>query len=193
MDTKYPGNRIYIKALSVDEIDDRYTSWFSNEDLLKYYSGTKRVWDRAYFINEIETGIKEKTHYIYGIYMNDTDLLIGNIKVGPIIKVHRITDFSIFIGDKDYRGKGIAQEAFVIGNHIAFEIHDLRKISSGMYAENRSSFIALKKSGWVIEGTRLGHYLVDGKPMDQIQVSSFNPRYFPPKEVAKRFPDEDYV
>jgi RimJ/RimL family protein N-acetyltransferase len=193
VNTKYPGKRIYIKRLSIDEIDDRYISWFSNKDLLKYYSGTKRVWDREYFINDIESGVKNKTHYIYGIYMNDTDLLIGNIKVGPIIQPHRITDFSILIGDDNFRGKGIAQEAFVIGNHITFEVHDLRKISSGMYSKNRSSFIALKKSGWVIEGVRLGHYLVDGEPMDQIQVSSFNPRYFSAEEIAKRFPDEDYV
>lgn len=175
------------------DIDDRYISWFKDQSLIKFYSGTIREYNREYFIKELETGEETGSHYIYGIFTIKQNLLIGNIKIGPIIKAHKVTDVNIIIGDKNFHGKGIAQEAFKIGNYLTFEVHDIRKISSGMYAANRSSFKALKKSGWVIEGRRKGHYLVDGKPMDQILVSCFNPNYFPIEEIKKDFPDNDYM
>ena len=183
MDEIYAGENVYIKRLKECDIDERYVSWFYDQDLLKYYSGTKRKYSREYLMEDLRDGARTGEHFIYGIFFKNNDLLIGNIKVGPIIKSHNITDLSIILGDKGYHGQGLAIEAFRLGNHVTFEVHGIRKISSGMYADNKSSFYALSKADWVIEGRRKGHYLVNGIPMDQVQVSSFNPRFFSLEEI----------
>jgi [ribosomal protein S5]-alanine N-acetyltransferase len=193
MEDLYIGERVYLKLLSEHEIDERYLSWFKSKELVQYYSSTKREFTREYLVQDLRAGLKNETHYVYGIYTVSEGLLIGNVKIGPIMKSNRNTDFSIILGDRSYYGKGIAQEAFKLGNHLVFMVYDLRKITSGMFEANRSSFKALKKSGWVIEGRRKGHYFVDGNALDQILVSCFNPRYFPVEEIEKEFPDDDYM
>ena len=187
MDEIYAGERVYLRRLKKSDINERYASWFEDQELLKYYSGSKRKYTREYLLEDLRTGEESGSHFIYGIFFKASDLLIGNIKVGPIIEPHNITDLSLILGDKDYHGKGLAIEAFKLGNQVTFEVHGIRKISSGMYAGNKSSFYSLSKADWVIEGRRKGHYLVDGKPMDQVQVSSFNPHYFSLKEIKEEF------
>ena len=192
MDEIYTGKRVYLKRLKEYNIDERYVSWFENKELLKYYSGSKRKYTRDYLIEDLIIGEQTGSHFIYGIFLKTSDLLIGNVKVGPIIQPHNITDLSLIIGDQDYHGKGMAIEAFKLGNHVTFVVHGIRKISSGMYADNKSSYYSLCKADWVIEGRRKGHYLVDGIPMDQVLVSSFNPHFFSINEIKNEFSNNKF-
>ena len=186
MAERYDGEQVYLRRLNESEIDDRYVEWFQNAQLTKFYSGTKRKWTKEYLVNDLRQGLETGTSYVYGIYYKEDDNLIGNFKISSIHKTNNICDVSIIIGDSDYRGKGLATDAFIVGNHLVFNVHDIRKISSGMYPENLSSYKALMKAGWLCEGRREGHYLVDGKPMDQLLVSSFNPKYFDIEDLKKR-------
>ena len=89
------------------------------------------------------------------------------------------SDLVALIGDRDYLGLGLAKEAIALGNVMAFEQHDIRKLYGGMFAAHIASIKAYTAAGWVIEGSLKGQYLVEGKPMDRVLVACFNPKYFP--------------
>lgn len=187
MTDRFEGERVYLRQLQESDIDDRYVSWFDDEELVKFYSGTKRKFTREFLAEDLQRGIETGMYYIYGIFDKTNDRCIGNIKIGPMVKDHKISDLIVIIGDRDYHGKGLAVEGIQVGNRVAFEKYDIRKLFGGMYENNISSIKAYTRAGWVIEGRLKGHYWVDGKPMDRILVACFNPKYFNTEEIRAQF------
>jgi len=176
---KKPGFRVGIRPLLETDINDRYASWFKNYDgHLDYYSGSGYEMNKDDLIRQLKDSKKKKDHFFYAIVHLEPDLLIGSIKIGPISHRHKTADLVTLIGDRNFIRRGLAKEAISLGNAIAFEELNLRKLYSGMYAENKASINAYLASGWVIEGVMKGQYWVNGKPMDRIMVACFNPRYF---------------
>ena len=175
---KFIGENIYLRLIEESDIDERYISWYQDNENLKYYSGTKRDYSFESLLDEINKGKISKKLFIYGIFTNLENKCIGNIKIGPIIVEHKISDMIVMIGDADYHGKGYATEAIKVGNKIAFEVYNIRKLYGGMYENNISSIKCYTRAGWYIEGNLKGYYLVDGKSMDRVLVSCLNPKYF---------------
>lgn len=172
--------RLLLRELTEADIDDRYVSWFSESDQhLDYYTGTGRKFNRETLLKDLRDGRESGRTFFYAVVDKATGLVIGNIKIGPIDPIHRISDLVVLIGDRAFLGKGLAKEAIELGNAIAFETHDIRKLFGGMFAAHVASVKAYLGAGWVVEGTLKGHYFVNGEPMDRILVACFNKRYFP--------------
>lgn len=180
----YRSERIHLRELTVDDVNERYLNWLRDGDVKAFLEvdGNQLTLDdiRTYIANGPSTG----QYYMYAICLNDSGLHIGNVKVGPINQKHRIADLPVVIGDKAYWGKGIAVEAIRLGNEIAFDVHDIRKLHGQIYRDNIGSIKAYCRGGWIIEGLIRGRYLVDNHPMDQVIVSCNNPKYFPSEHDA---------
>lgn len=183
--TRMDGERIYIRGLQEKDIDDLYVSYYQHQDLIKYMYQTPRKIDRSHLLTELKNGIDTAQYHMYGVFDKTNDLCIGNIRVGHMTPVHKISDLAIFIGNPTYLGKGFAQEAIALGNKLCFEKYDFRKLHGGMFEANMASVKAYLKTGWVIEGRLRGQYWVDGKAMDRICVACFNPRYFSEEFLKK--------
>lgn len=179
----YKSESVYLKKISVDDITDRVMAWFNDQQLMQYYTNSKQAITKEKLIDSIVRGELEGNVFTYGIFVNGNDKLIGTIKLGPINKVHRTSDLVVLIGDRDYLGKGISVQAIKLGNQLAFEEFDIRKLYGGMYLSNTASIKAYTKAGWLIEGRLKGFYFVDGKNEDRLLVSCFNPNYFTPNEL----------
>lgn len=152
--------------------------WFQDEELMKYYTNLKRKIDKEELLRSIKEGEESKSSYTFGIFYKENNKCIGTVKLGPINHVHKISDLVVLLGNKNYHGKGLASESIALGNKIAFDKFDIRKLFGGMYKSNISSIKAYTKAGWVIEGNLKGHYLENGQPIDRILVGCFNPKYF---------------
>ena len=182
---EYSTNRIYLQEIEVDHLDERVMLWFQDEELMKFYSSSKNKITKDILVNAIAEGKKNNNVFTFGIYERAENKLIGMVKLGPINHAHKISDLATLIGDRDYLGKGLAVEAIRLGNKIAFERFDLRKLVSGMYESNTASIKAYTKADWIIEGRLQGHYLVDGCNEDRILVGCFNPKYFTDNDIEK--------
>jgi ribosomal-protein-alanine N-acetyltransferase len=170
---------IKLRRLVAADIDEEYCSWYSNDDQhLMYFTGSGRVFSRSMIVNDFEAGEQSGTHFYYVIETLD-GTRIGNVKIGPIDKLNRTSDLVCLIGNRSFVGKGIASHAISLANHIAFETHDIRRLHSGMYANNIPSIKAYTRSGWFIEATMVGYYLIDNLPIDRICVACLNPKYLP--------------
>jgi [ribosomal protein S5]-alanine N-acetyltransferase len=177
---KREGFRVYLRPLEATDIDERYVSWFAEDDShLRYYSGSGRRFTPDVLRQDLRNALESGSNFFYAIVDVASEEVIGNVRIGPVQTVHKTSDLVALIGERRFVGKRLAREAIVIGNDIAFGEHDIRKLSSGMLEQNVPSIKAYLSAGWVLEGRLKGQYLVDGQPSDRILVACFNPKYFP--------------
>jgi RimJ/RimL family protein N-acetyltransferase len=187
----YKGERIYLRKIEIKDITERVMEWFEDKDLMEFYTNSKTTITKESLIQTIKNGEENGNLYTFGIFTIDDNVLIGTIKLGPINFTHRISDLVILIGDRNYLGKGLAVEAIKVGNNLAFQEFDIRKLYGGMFESNVPSIKAYTRAGWIIEGKLKGFYLNNGKNEDRILVSCFNPKYFNKEEVDKLSSKQD--
>lgn len=183
MEIKYKGERLFLKEISQNDITDQVMSWFEDEELMKFYTNSKNKITKEKLLQSIHEGKKNGTVFTYGIYSLENNILIGTIKLGPINFNHKTSDLVALIGDRNYLGKGLSVEAIQLGNKLAFEEFDLRKLFGGMYLSNIASIKAYRRAGWLVEGILKGQFIIDNKNEDRILVGCFNPKYFLDEEI----------
>lgn len=180
---KYSTERIFLREIKIEDIDDRVMLWFEDDELMKFYSNSKNKITKESLISSILQGKENGNVFTFGIYDSETTKLIGTIKVGPINHAHKISDLVALIGDRDFLGKGLAVEAIKLGNELSFKEFGIRKLFGGMYESNIASIKAYTRAGWIVEGRLKGHYWVEGKNEDRILVGCFNPEFFTEEEI----------
>jgi len=180
---EYKTDRIFIKEMSAAELTDEVMNWFDDVDLMKYYTNSGNKITRESLVESIKKGKENEDNFTYGVHDIETNRIIGTVKIGPINKKQKISDLVTLIGDKNFLGKGLAPEIIKLGNKIAFEEHDIRKLYGGMYMSNIPSIKAYTRGGWIIEGRLNGFYWNDGKNEDRLLVTCLNPKYFTEEEV----------
>ena len=168
---------IYLHELAESDFTDEYVSWHS-EAHTSFYSGSNRVFTIDNLLEEYRRGKNEKNIFHFGIFCLGNKKLIGVLKLGIVNWSNLSSDMIVFIGDKNYLGKGLAVEAIKLGNDIAFNELNLRKLYGGMYYDNIPSVKAYLRADWVIEGVLKDHFLFEDKPQDRVLVACFNPSIF---------------
>lgn len=179
------GERLYLRKITPKDINDEVMKWFNDIELMKYYTNSSNKITKEILLKSIEEGTTNNTVITYGIFLNESEQLIGTIKLGPINHIHKTSDLVALIGDRNFLGKGLAVDAIKLGNQLAFEGFDIRKLYGGMYISNVPSIKAYTRAGWLIEGRLKGFYFVGGKNEDRILVGCFNPKYFSNEEIAE--------
>jgi RimJ/RimL family protein N-acetyltransferase len=168
------ADRIFLRPLTENDIDDRYIAWFADPDVTQF------IQSRNFSIEESQRYLRDgrlnRSYFLYAICLKETGTHIGNVKIGPINWPHLVSDLVTVIGQKDCWGKGLAAEAIALGSRMAVEEYGLRKLHGAILESNFGSIKAYTRAGWVVEGRLEGHYLVDGAPMDAILVSYFGPQ-----------------
>lgn len=170
------SDRIYLRPLTEDDCNDRYLSWFKDPEVTRFLE--VRGLTREDSIRHMKEGRETQSYFMYALCAKDNDLHIGNVKIGPIIRKHGVSDYSLIIGERAYWGKGYATEATILSTKVGFSEYGIRKFSSGPYSDHYGSLLMLMKAGWVIEGTLRGQLLWEGQVRDKICLAYFNPKYF---------------
>lgn len=57
---------MYVKEIEVDELTDSVMAWFSDKQLMKYYTNSQKVITRDSLIAAIEQGKKREIHLLTG-------------------------------------------------------------------------------------------------------------------------------
>lgn len=167
------GNRIYLRKLTVEDINDRYLDWFSDLEVTHYLESANLTFEQVK--DYIDEGKLKNSYYMFAICLNNTDLHIGNLKLGPIVWKHRLSDLVTVIGDKAYWRQGYASEAIRLGTELAFSQFNIRKLSGGIYSDNIASIKAYEKAGWHEEARLKNQCIIDGNVIDKVCVCCFNP------------------
>lgn len=115
---------------------------------------------------------------LFGIFLNEDNRHIGNVKLGSINKIHGTADIGIMIGDKTCWGKGYAAAAIRLVTKHAFGALDLRKVTAGAYSTNIASIAAFKRVGFVEEGRRKEQICYQGVYVDHVLLGCLRNTWF---------------
>ena len=105
--------RCFLKELNENDDLKRYLYWMqtpSNNPFIKSSNVNYNLLRLKDFIVRCNN---QNTVVLLGIYTNEKSLHIGNIKFDEIDLVKKSAMLGILIGDKDFRGKGIAREVIL--------------------------------------------------------------------------------
>lgn len=127
--------------------------WFNN------LSATNELYNFA-----IETLADKK--YIGGCGLNNLDWKNSVATVG------------IFIGDKDYWGKGYGTDAMNVLVNFIFEQMNINKVKLHVFSFNERAIKSYEKSGFIREGVLRKEIYKDGKYYDDIVMGILKEEYY---------------
>ena len=149
--------RFQLKTLTVDDATEEYLSWFSSsKEVGEYIAYAKTNAD----INKLRQYVKEREDredvLFLGIF-TDSGQHIGNIKYEPINLIDKSATMGILIGNKEWRGKGVATEVIKDSGKYLKKNYKIKYIDLGVNKDNIAAVSAYKKMKFkVIKKTDFG-------------------------------------
>lgn len=177
------GGCILLRTLQPDDATLTYLGWLSDPEINAYlevrFSPPNSVDALASFIAASNASLDT---VLLGIFIQENQRHIGNIKLGPIDWNHLVADIGFLIGDKRQWGRGYASQAISLMGDYAFFHLGLAKLTAGCYSGNEGSRRALLKAGFLEEGRRMSQWFVSGSREDGILMGRVNPGISSPHE-----------
>ena len=162
--------RLNLRELELADVSTEYVAWLNDPDVDRYLETRLSRQDEESVRAFVERVRQRDDEFLFGIFLRDSGRHIGNIKVGPIRRHHRLADVSLFIGARDCWGQGYAAEAIGGVSRYAFDELGALKLSATMYAPNVASMRAFLRAGYREEGRRRDHFDLDRKRCDMIEL-----------------------
>lgn len=138
-----------LRLLTMDDVTDRYVSWLRDADVYQYLETRHSEQNRDTISEFVSTCIDSDRDVLMGIFVKDEH--IGNVKLGPIHWKHWRGEIGLFIGEKEYWGKGLATRVIKLVSQFGFEQLHLTKLMAGCDARNLGSKKAFLNAGFSIE------------------------------------------
>lgn len=168
-DHRFESARLAFRPLTAADCNEAYLGWL-NDPVVNRYLETRHSVQSIESIRAFVEGVNARENeHLFGMFRKSDAAHIGNIKVGPISAIHARGDVSLFIGERSAWGQGFASEAISAVSRFSFDVLGVKKLASGMYADNLGSFHAFLKAGYKQEGHRRQHGMIDGSLQDILE------------------------
>ncbi|OEF98811.1 GNAT family N-acetyltransferase [Vulcanibacillus modesticaldus] len=123
-----------------------------------------------------------KDTYSFAIETLKDNKYIGGCGVNKIDWKNSVTEVGIFIGDKDYWGKGYGTDAMKILIKFIFEQMNINKIKLHVFSFNLRAIKSYEKCGFKKEGILRQEVYRDGKYFDDVVMGILKEEYFNQKK-----------
>jgi RimJ/RimL family protein N-acetyltransferase len=168
------GEKIYLREVRITDVNEEYYQWMNDSEVNQYLE-TRFIPQSIESIRKYVEKFDGSMNEIFlAICLKENDKHIGNIKLGPINWIHRFSDVSLILGDKNYWGKGIATEAIKLITNYAFTVLNLHKLRAGCYEQNVASKKAFEKAGYGVESVFNKQYMFNSKYVNIFSLTIFN-------------------
>ena len=168
------GEKIYLRGLERSDLAGDYFNWLNDREVTKFL-------DSGIFPNTMErmeefyrSTASSNDNVIFAIVDKATDKHIGNIKIGPIKWLSRVSPLGIMIGNKDFWGRGYGTEAIKLAVEYAFKQLNLHKITAGIVATHQASIKSFQKADFEIEGKAKSQFFLNGEYYDSLYLGIVN-------------------
>ena len=164
---KLVGEKIYLSPKNIEDIE-KYTEWMNDFRITDYTGRSHQIISIEAEKKYLEEHINEEA--VFAIIDSNEDKLIGTIGLHRVDHVKRTATLGIFIGDKDYRGKGYGTEAIRLILDYGFNYLNLNNIKLDLIEFNERALACYKKCGFKEYGRRRKCEFVNGKYYDVIEM-----------------------
>lgn len=153
----FHSSRLSFRTLKItDDIGD-YLNWMQDAEITEYLESRFDEHDEDSIKGFISGCNSSETEILLGIFKTCDGMHIGNIKLGPIDKLHSRATIGLLIGDKSSWGCGYATEAIQAVSQYAISSLNTAKIDAGCYQSNIGSKKAFESAGYNVEGFLESH------------------------------------
>lgn len=151
-----------LRPLCVEMVTEEYVGWLNNPEINRYLE-VRHFHNTLESCKEfVEQSNADPCSYLFGIFDKDNKH-IGNAKLGFINTLYKRGEISLFIGDKNYWGRGIGYHVVHALTEFGFKRLGLHRIEAGCYASNQASLRVFLKAGYTVEGFKREHVLSEGE------------------------------
>lgn len=137
----------------------------------------KRFLYRAQFTPESHNNWMKnmvETKKVYQFIINCDGKDVGSIYLRDVDIQNKKAEYGVFIGEKDYLGKGVGTAATKLILDFAFTELKLHKVFLRVLSDNVGAVKSYEKSGFVQEGFFKDEIFADGKYESVIFMAIFN-------------------
>jgi [ribosomal protein S5]-alanine N-acetyltransferase len=161
--------QVTLRPVTLDDVTPIYVAWLNDPVVNRYLETRFATQTLETVATYVRSTIANPLEHFFAICLGVERRHVGNIKVGPIKHPHRLADVSLFIGDRDAWGRGVAKVAIGLISRFAIRDLQLSKLSAGVYAPNVGSAKAFLSNGYLQEAVRRKHLLLDDQPIDLLE------------------------
>ena len=137
--------RFQLKPLTIEDVTEQYLSWFrESEEVEKYIHFAKKEPDLDELVRYVGDRESRADVLFLGIFV-DSNQHIGNVKYEPINLKNKTATMGILIGEKEWRGKGVAPEVVKASSEHLSKTYGIRYIDLGVERSNMPAVSAYKK------------------------------------------------
>jgi RimJ/RimL family protein N-acetyltransferase len=150
----YRGEKVELSAVQREYLP-KYVEWLNDWQVAQFLNpGIPLPFNLEDETDWFENRRKSKENLIFAILTLDENKLIGNCGLHAVDLKNRGAVFGIFIGDKNYWGKGYGTDATRTLLRFAFEQLGLNRVELEVYAFNPRAMRAYEKAGFRRDGVR---------------------------------------
>ncbi len=184
---KLVGETIYLSPRNSEDVEI-FTKWLNDfqvtdglgrSGLMVTLDGEKEYFEKVHN--------NDMTKYYFVIVTLEKDEMIGTISLENINYINRVAKLGIFIGDEQYRGRGIGKEAIHLILDYGFNYLNLNSIQLSVFAFNERAIACYKKCGFKEVGRLREAYYLNGKYYDKVLMdilkSEFDGTYVKNKNI----------
>ena len=159
----FQSQRLYLRSLKESDATQKYADWLNDPDVNKYLETRHSVQTVESCKSFIKQCNEDNNSHLLGVFLKETEQHIGNVKIGFINELYKRGQISLFLGEKNYWGKGYSSELVKAVTQYGFEDLGLHRIEAGCYEDNLASLRVFLKAGYTVEGFMREHVLSDGE------------------------------
>ena len=130
------GEKIYLRSIVEADLTPVYREWFNDTKVCEFNSHHRFPNYDANMKDYYESVIRNEANLVLAICDKETDLHIGNVSLQDIDPPNQKAEFAIIIGNKEYWGKGVGQEAMRLIVQHGFSELNLHRIELGTAEDN---------------------------------------------------------
>jgi len=143
---------ISLMPLSLENVTSFY-KWINDKEVIRYsLSYFDKITSEGEISRWYREMLNEKNSINLGIYLKNTNELIGYAGISKISETNKSGEYFIFIGEKKYWGKGIGTQVTKEVLELGFNKFDLNRIMLTVSEPNIGGIRAYEKSGFIVEG-----------------------------------------
>ena len=163
---KIVGKKCYLSPINIEDAG-KYTEWLNDLEISRTLQITHQILNE-----EIEKEILQKLSKdnLFAIVDLGNDELIGSCGFVGLDQLNRNAEFGIFIGNKEFWGKGYGTEATNLTLDFGFNILNLNNIMLKVYSYNNRATRCYEKCGFKEIGRRREARIIGGKAHDEIYM-----------------------
>jgi len=146
-----PTERFILRSLTAADATQRYANWFDDPDLASHINAARSPHEVSDLRHYIIDKLRNPSVLFLGIFLRGDNLHIGNLKFEPVDIRERHAVSGIMIGDRHWRGKGVAKETLEASAIWLNTVLGIEELALGVTHDNIAAQRAYLKAGFKFE------------------------------------------